>query len=102
MYNLINLGLVIGTVIGFPLWCGLVLALFATLAYRYSQRFRNKTIRLTHRLIASIELLLKRPLLSNITGDQGFPIQLEIFEQNLTARIQALLLKLRNSLKIHR
>ncbi len=98
MYNLINLGLVIGTIIGFPLWCGLVLALFTALAYRHSRRLRNETIR----LVANVALLLKRPLLSNITGNQGFPIQLEIFEQNLTTRIQMLFFKFRNLFKIHR
>lgn len=102
MYNLVDLGLVVGTVIGFPLWCGLVLAMVVALAYNRSRRFRSATLRLIRRLVVRVEPLFKRPVLSHVTGNQGFPIQLEIFEHNLTVRIQALLFKLRDSFKIRR
>ena len=102
MNSLIDLGLAIGTVIGFPLWCGFVLACLTAVLYRHSQRFRKTVIWHLYRLTTYMGPLLHRPLISHITGNQGFSVQPKIFEQNLTARIHILLSKLRDALKIHR
>ncbi len=102
MNTAIQLALVIGTAISFPGWCLLSMLIIAVIAYRHSRHFKTYVDNLVVRVGIKRDQLLGRSLFTGITGYQGFSIQFEIFEQNLTARVRAFLSKLRNTLKIDR
>lgn len=101
MYDLINLGLVIGTKLGFVWWCLLSIALIALFIFK---RMRAGTRRLLGRVLSLIEQLFRATNLvpSVASGNQGLPVQLEIFEQNLTTRIRSFLSQIGNLFKIQR
>ncbi len=101
MYQLFNLGLLIGTKLGFFWWCLLFISAAVIILFKPLRRALARRLK---ELVESTHLIFKRhlSLLHEVGGNQGFPVQLEIFEQNLSARFSSLILKLRNLLKVVR
>ena len=101
MYQLFNLGLLIGTKLGFIWWCLLFIGVTLFVAVK---RVRLSIGQMIHQLLICFELVTKRRLffIRFASGNQGLPVQLEIFEQNLTPRIRSFLGQLRNLSKIRR
>lgn len=98
MYQLFNLGLVIGTKIGFAWWCLLTIAAVSIIGFKRSRLITRQMIR---RAIIQTEIVFKTSLPLRIaSGNQGLPIQLEIFEQNLATRIRTFLRQVGNLPKV--
>ena len=101
MYQLFNLGLLIGTKLGFIWWCLLFIGVILVVAIK---RVRLTLVQMARQLLIWLESVTKRQLffIRFASGNQGLPVQLEIFEQNLTPRIRSFLSQLRDLSKIHR
>ena len=106
MYQLVNLGLVIGTKLGFVWWCLLSLGIIAFIVFKRWRRpllhfiLNNQTISRIKREVRAGAGSIFFP--SVVSGNQGLPVQLEIFEQNLTTRIRSFLRQISNLFKIQR
>ncbi len=105
MNGLINLGLNIGVEMGFTLWCILFIVLSLAIIYLGNNRSREAALKFIRTAARFFEPGAKRLALlfpGVAGGEQGLPVQLEIFEQHLVVRIRVRLRELINSLKIHR
>lgn len=100
MNSLFSLAYFLGTSINFPIWCLIIVG--GVLGYRKRDAVKLYLKSLLDYSLTTTELVFKRPLLSNVAGQEGFPVQLQIFEQELTSFVRTLLAKLRDSLKIAR
>ncbi len=101
MYQLVNLGLSIGMNISFFMWSLLFIGIILLIVVK---RARLSVKEMLKQLLIKSEVVFKSHFLSfhATSGNQGLPIQPEIFKQNLTTRITSLNLKLRNLLKVIR
>ena len=102
MYQVFNLGLLIGTKLGFAWWLLLFIALGLVVAIK---RIRLTLLQLARQFMTWFDLATKGRLFFFVriaSGNQGLPVQLEIFEQNLATRVRSICRQFRNLPKILR
>ena len=102
MYQLFNLGLLIGTRVSFVLWCLLFIAVGLIVAVK---RLRTGLGQLLRHLLVLAKFSAPKRLFFIVRiaqRDQRLPVQLEIFEQNLTTRVRSFLSQFRYLAKILR
>lgn len=94
--SLVSFSLLIGTSINFAAWCLITLAIVVMVIYRNNEHFRIRV----QSTLKKFRFYERRHLFFNVAGHQGLPIQLEIFEQNLSMRIRTLKEQLVNFIKV--
>lgn len=105
MNYLINLGLSIGIEMGFALWCTMLFVVLLIFILLYVPKSRTFLLSLIRSAAKDFEPRSRKLylLVQNVTsGNQGLPVQLEIFQQNLIVRARMRCRELFNTFKIHR
>ena len=105
MYSILILGQIPGTnfQINFTLWCligSLIIWLF--IYYQVNPRFKADVKFSLKLLRVKLVTMTKNNLLVNIAGNQGFAVELQVFEQNFTTSICMLGRQLLDTIKIKR
>lgn len=105
MYSFIILGIIPGTniQISFTVWCLLCLGLgIFYLEYKRNADFRAKTDVLIDRAADFAHSSIEKYNLAHIAGNEGLPVQFEIFKQQQASSIRSFLRQFSDSLKIKR
>lgn len=103
MYSFVILGIIPGTniQITFTIWCLLCLGVgIFILEYKRNADFHAKTDVLIDRAKEFAHSYIEKHNLAHIAGNEGFPIQLEVFKQQQASSIRSFLRQLSDSLKI--
>lgn len=105
MYSFVVLGIIPGTniQITFTVWCLLCLGVgIFYFEYKRNADFHAKTDVVIDKAADFAHNSIEKHNLAHIAGNEGFPIQLEIFKQQQTTTIRSFLRQLSDSLKIKR